>query len=116
MSLRERINAANDLNREPIELWGESLYVRELTLGELSQLSDEETSSTDLGTKSAMLIGMSLCDENGERIWPELDEAALTEIKSKSFSILRRATEAANRINGLEDDEDIPGNSGSAPS
>lgn len=100
-SLRDRILAADDLPREPVEVeeWGLTVWVRTMTGTEKDRWEGEEISATENKTREgarARLLVRTLVDENGERIFTEADLKALGE---KSSSALDRCHEVAARLN-----------------
>lgn len=107
---RENILAADDLGRELVSVpeWGGDVYVRGLTgkerdafeAGMIDQRGKSQT--VNLQNIRAKLAGLSICDENGKRIFTDADLAALA---GKSAVALNRVFEVARRLSGLGDDD-----------
>lgn len=107
---RENILAADDLGRELVNVpeWGGDVYVRGLTGKERDQFEASmidqrgKSQTVNLQNIRAKLAGLSICDENGKRIFTDADLAALA---GKSALALNRVFEVARRLSGLGDDD-----------
>ena len=106
-TLRERLLAADDLGREPIDVpewadWlnGDQLYVRGMTAGEVERFGTQLNSNTG---QDVMASVAALCtvDEDGGRVFNEDDVAALA---GKNLNAVKRLFDAAQVASGLEDD------------
>lgn len=123
---REQILEAQDLEKELVEVpeWGGAVYVRALTGTERDAFEQSmvETRTVRKGRKQetvremrlqnlrARLCALTICDEDGTRLFNDSDVHALGR---KSASALNRVFEVAQRLSGLtdEDVEELAGNS-----
>lgn len=128
---REQILAAEDLEKElvTVEAWGGSVYVRALTGAERDAFEaslvnervvrrgrkSETTRETNLANLRARLCALTMCDEEGNRLFSDAD---VRELGKKSASALNKVFEVAQRLSGLTDDdvEELAGNSEDDPS
>jgi len=103
MSLREKI-----INRaiiiKPVEAFGETLYVKEMTGEESSSFEKWLTQNTDRsGTQiSCELLARTLCDAEGNRLFSDDDAKALAKLPSPE---IRRAYNAAESLNKIDEDD-----------
>lgn len=104
MSLRDQILAAEDLQREAVDVpeWGGlSVYVRTLT-GAERDAYESDIIGTDGKVKRdnirAKLLVRTVVDETGERVFTDADVDALSK---KSGSALVRLFDKAQRLNAL---------------
>lgn len=123
---REQLLAQRNKRRMeevPVPEWGGSVFVRELSAADRDAF---ETSSLLLGRKGevkgtnlvnmrARLAVLTICDEDGQRLFGEEDVVALGEM---SASALQRVFEMAQRLSGFTDKdmEELEKNSVSGPS
>lgn len=117
MSLREKLLAkSNELKIEPIEAFGEKLFVRELTGSErdafeasLSNIVGKNV-VPNLKNVRAKLIIKSLCTEDGSRVFEDTD---LDSVGNLPAAELDKVFEVAQRLSGLkkEDIEELTKNS-----
>lgn len=119
---RDEILGANDIKRElvPVPEWGEdaAVYVRSLTARERDDFErsmiefrgDKQT--VNLAQARAKLAAMAICDENGKRLFTDLDVKALGE---KSASALQRVWDVAQGLSKIsqEDMDELVKNSDS---
>lgn len=123
---RDDILAAQDLEKElvTVEAWGGSVYVRALTGAERDAFEaslvnervvrrgrkSETTRETNLANLRARLCALTMCDEEGNRLFSDAD---VWELGKKSASALNKVFEVAQRLSGLSDDdvEELAGNS-----
>lgn len=108
MSLRDKINQADDLRRETVEVpeWGVTVCIQELNGVDREKYA---TSTVEIeGTKvrrmnikemNARLVAMSMFDpETKERVYPD---EAIPELNKKSGVVLERLATIAQRLSGL---------------
>lgn len=128
---KEAILAANDLEKELVEVpeWGGAVYVRALTGTERDAFEaslvnervvrrgrkSETTRETNLRNLRARLCALTMCDEEGNRLF---GDSEVHELGKKSASALNRVFEVAQRLSGLSegDVEELAGNSGETDS
>ena len=101
-SARDRIKAAQDRPEETVELpeWNVTLRVRGMSAADVIGLSKHEA---DGETYAQNLLSRCVFDEDGERVYPTVEDAA--ELMQKSLSVVQRLLVAARRVNGIEGDE-----------
>lgn len=107
---RDEILAALDLPRELVAVpeWGGDVYVRGLTGKERDQFEAGmieqrgKSQTVNLQNIRAKLASMSICDEEGKRLFTDADLAA---IAGKSAVALNRVFEVARRLSGLGDND-----------
>lgn len=112
---REAILKADDRRREEVEVpeWGGSVFIGVLSGSErdVFETSILEANKSGRGYSNirARLAALTICDDNGERLFSEDDVEALGQKSSKA---LDRVFEAAQRINGLtaKDVSELEGN------
>jgi hypothetical protein len=103
---REQILDAKDILIEPVHVpeWGGTVYVKGLSRAERDafETSVIETRGTTqimhLENARAKLCAMSICDEEGNRLFTEADVKELTK---KSAVALNRVFQIAQRLSGL---------------
>lgn len=123
---RDQILAAQDLEKELVAVpeWGGHVYVRALTGTERDAFEEslvdmktvrkgrkqETVRQTRLANIRARLCALTMCDEDGKRLFTDGD---VEELGKKSASALNRVFEVAQRLSGLtdEDVEELAGNS-----
>lgn len=123
---KEAILSADDLEKELVEVpqWGGAVYVRALTGAERDAFEQSmvEMRTVRQGRKQetvremrlqnirARLCALTICDEEGNRLFTDADVQALGR---KSASALNRVFQVAQRLSGLtdEDVEELAGNS-----
>lgn len=123
---KEAILSADDLVKELVEVpeWGGAVYVRALTGAERDAFEQSmvEMRTVRQGRKQetvremrlqnirARLCALTICDEEGNRLFTDADVQALGR---KSASALNRVFQVAQRLSGLtdEDVEELAGNS-----
>lgn len=124
---RDAILAAADLPRKlvPVPEWGGEVWVRtlpgterdafEASLWKAKGRGRNRETVRDATNYSAKLAALAICDEQGKRLFSEVDVAALAR---KSSAALNRVVGEAMALNGMTEDavEDAEGNSGTAPS
>lgn len=121
---REQILAANDLTKELVHVpeWRDSetgvehVYVRALTGAERdafeASMVDQRGRSRTMNLRNvrARLCALTICDEEGNRLFSDADVEALGR---KSAAALTRVFAVAQRLSGLTQDdvEELAGNS-----
>ena len=117
MLTKEAILKADDLDITAVDVpsWGGQVYIRTMTGGERDgfeqAVSDaNKAGKLDIRGLKVKLVVLTLCDENGARLFSESDTAALL---AKSSKALNSLFIAAQKINGLteSDVEELAGNS-----
>lgn len=93
---KEQILSASDLPREKVSVpeWGGDVFVRVMTGTERDKL----ISNCD----SYRLLSITLCDEEGKRLFTDTDVEALS---AKSFKVIDNLVQVALRINKLAPDD-----------
>lgn len=127
---REDVLAINDLQKEEVFVseWDAWVWVRALTgterdAFEASLVSEktirrgrksETTREANLNNLRARLCALTMCDEEGNRLFSDAD---VRELGKKSASALNKVFEVAQRLSGLSDDdvEELAGNSPDDP-
>ncbi len=110
---RAAILAADDLPRELVEVpeWGGSVHVRTLTGTERDAFEQSVivAGEKNLGNIRARFAVLTICDENGDRIFGERDAV---DLGKKSAAALDRVFAVAQTLNGFSssDVEDLAGN------
>jgi len=107
MTLREQILAKDDKKRVPVEVpeWGLTVWVQSMS-GADRESFDELISKAphQLWIRSVVLCA---CEEDGTRLFPDSDTAAL---KTRSAAALERIAKAALAVSGLQKTEEVAGN------
>lgn len=108
---REQILGAQDRKTEDVEVpeWGGTVRVRSLSGSErdayeagIVQLRGDGSRKFTLQNARARLVSLSLCDENGERMFTDAD---IIKLGDKSALALERVFDAARRLSGLSDED-----------
>ena len=101
---RDDILKASDIKIEPVQAWGGTLYVKVMTgkerdLFESSVITIKGTSqSYNLANVRAKLCVLTICDENGNRLFADSDMPLLAE---KSALELQKIFVVAQRLSGI---------------
>lgn len=113
---RDAIKKAQDWKLEKVEVpeWGGDVYLKTLS-GTERDLFEDGYADQKMKNFRARFLALSLCDDNGERLYGD-DEAA--ELGTKSSVVLNRLFDKAWALNAFRtEDVDALGNdSPSAPS
>ena len=113
---RDGILACQDLETEAVEVaeWCDTVYVRTMTGKERDHFEQtvadqREGERFDVRGVRALLVALTLCDENGEGLFTADDVDALN---AKSAAALDTLFDVSRRLNHLrpEDVEDLAGN------
>ncbi len=109
---REQIFEVSDIEYEEVEVpeWDGSVSVKGMTGAErddyeasmIVQGKKGKKSSVNLSHARAKLCSLTICDENGERIFNERDIRNLTR---KSAVALQRVFEVAQRLSGITNED-----------
>lgn len=108
---REQILGAQDRKTEDVEVpeWGGTVRVRALSGAErdayeagIVQLRGDGSQQWTLKNARARLVSLSLCGEDGERLFSESDIGVLGE---KSATALERVFDVARHLSGLTDED-----------
>jgi len=112
MSLsREQILKINDIKKESVNIpqWGGEVWVKGLTGAErdafelsIMELREGKKPKMILENMRAKLCAMTVCDENGTRIFRDEDIPALGKKAAKALSII---FDKAQELSGLSDDD-----------
>jgi hypothetical protein len=113
---REAILAFDDLPRESVEVWGDSVWVRCMTAKERDEFESSvlvtKGKNTELNRKNirAQLVIRTTVDEKGKRVFTNDDVDA---VGGKSSKEIDKIFEVASRLSGLsqKDVEELAGNS-----
>jgi len=107
---RDQILGADDIPTEVIDVpeWGGQVKIRGLTGAEKDRFEQDSMQGKGKDTKMnlinirARLVALSIVDESGRRIFGKHDIEALGK---KSAAALERVFTAAQKLNGLTDDD-----------
>lgn len=121
---REQILGAPDRKTEDVSVpeWGGTVRVRSLSGAErdayeagIVQLRGDGSRQFTLANARSRLVSLSVCGEDGERLFSDADIARLGE---KSATALERVFDVARRLSGLSDEdiEELAEGFGDAPS
>ena len=109
---KEQILEAQDIQREEVEVpeWGGTVYVKALTAAERDQYEstiiefgmDGKPRKMRLDKIRTLLAAMTICDEDGARIFKDSEIAA---IGGKSAAALERVIEVAQRLSGISQND-----------
>lgn len=116
MLTKEQILSADDLKREKVSVpeWGGHVWIRVMSGAERDGFEQGivQGNRTNLTNIRAKLAALTVCDENGLRLFTDVDVIALGK---KSAAALDRIFAAAQRLNGIsgKDVEELEKNSGS---
>jgi hypothetical protein len=107
---RDQILSSADLEKQLVSVpeWGGDVCVRSLTGAERDKFESGmieqrgKSQSVNLLNIRAKLAAMTICDEDGQRIFTDLDVKALAE---KSALALNRVFEIARKLSGLAEED-----------
>ena len=112
MSLtRDQIFAVQDIKKEPVEIpqWGGTVWVKGLTGAErdafeisIMDFKDGKKPKMVLENMRAKLCVMTVCDENGRRLFKDEDIPTLGKKSAKALSII---FDKAQELSGLTDED-----------
>lgn len=96
---KEAILNANDIPNTIVEVpqWGGSVKVRGMTAGERDRFEDM-IRTRGMGALRATLAGMCIIDEDGKRLFNDIE---INKLAEKSAEALDLVVEAASRLSGL---------------
>jgi hypothetical protein len=108
MSLRDSILAADDSPRVkvPCSEWGTDVFVRTLSASERDRFESDtlvkrgKVREANLLNLRARLVALTVCDENGVRVFSDSDVEALS---AKSSKVLDRLFAVAKDLSGMTD-------------
>ena len=108
---RDQILAIRTLKKElvPVHEWGGEVYVRVMTCAENDMLTElvleheARTGNNRLPHLKAVMAVLTVCDEDGGRLFAMADVDMLL---SKEGTALSRLFDVARRLNGLSPDDD----------
>jgi hypothetical protein len=113
MLTKDAILASNDLKVEKVHVpeWGGYVYVRNMGATDRERYLESLHVTVGKGKESrreirvieasAKLATLTICDKNGNRIFSDADVKVLGQ---KSSAALERCTDAAAKLNGIDDD------------
>ncbi len=120
---KSAILAANDLKTEDVDVpeWGGSVRVRSFTGRERDAFEsglvrgDGKDRKVDLTNMRARLVGLTVIDETGQRLFSDVE---IDLLGAKSGAALDRVFAVAQKLNGLSSDdvEELAKNSSGGPS
>ena len=104
------IKAAEDIEILPVDVpeWGGAVFVKGMTGQERDNWESAlvkrsgKKAAIDLSDVRAKLCALTICDENGNRLFSEKDVKWLT---LKSASALQRVYEVAQELSGITDED-----------
>jgi len=107
---RDEILQASDIQTElvPVPEWGGDVYVKGMTGAERDKFESSiveqrgKESRMNMANVRAKLASLTICDENGKRLFTEQDVQALSQ---KSASALQRVMIVAQRLSGIGDED-----------
>lgn len=106
---RDEIVAVDDGKRELVTVpeWGGAVWVRSLSGADRAQYTAaiieiglDGKPRAKMEAADLTLAYLSICDENGERLFT--DRAGFDELGKKSSAALKRVTDVAERLSGLD--------------
>ena len=107
MDLRDRILAADDLERIEVEIpeWGDAMngdrvFSRGMTAGEVERFG-RAMNEGDMEDVMARIVVQTTVYETGLRVFGDDDVEA---VSRKNSSVVKRLFDAAQKASGLEDD------------
>jgi len=108
MLSRDAILSSDDLPRERVDVpeWGGEVFVRTLTgteRDEFEQSMQGKKDKINLDNVRARFAVLTICDEQGTRIFNAADAAKLG---SKSAAALDRVFAVAQRLNGFSNEDE----------
>lgn len=107
---KDKILQVEDIQKELVNVpeWGGDVYVRGMTGAErdrfeasIVQMQGTER-KLNMSNVRAKLASLTICDEQGQRLFNDADVAKLAE---KSASALQRIFAVAQRLSGIGDDD-----------
>jgi hypothetical protein len=111
---RDEILAIKDIKIEevPVPQWGGKIFVKGMTGAERDKFESSimeyrgNSQRANLVNVRARMASLTICDENGSRLFSETDVLALGE---KSAGVLQQIFEVAQRLSGMtkEDVKDL---------
>ena len=107
---KKDILTADDLKREVVSVpeWGGDVNVRGMTGAERDKFESGiveqrgKEQSVNLANIRAKLASLTICDDDGKRLFSEQDVQALSQ---KSAAALQRIFAVAQRLSGIGDDD-----------
>lgn len=107
---RDEILQASDIKTELVAVpeWGGDVYVKGMTGAERDKFESSmikvrgKDKEMNLANIRAKLAALTICDENGKRLFKEEDVQALSQ---KSAGALQRIFEVAQRLSGISNDD-----------
>ncbi len=107
---KKDILTADDLKREivPVPEWGGDVWVRGMNGAERDKFESGivemrgKEQTLNMANVRAKLASLTLCDEEGKRLFSEQDVQALSQ---KSATALQRVFSVAQRLSGIGDDD-----------
>lgn len=101
---RKSIFKAVDLDVKEVSVpeWGGEVCVRGLTARERDQFEASIGSSANLDNLRARLVVLSVCDENGDRLFKDSDAI---ELGKKNAQVVNRLFDIARSMSGMSDQD-----------
>lgn len=103
---RDDILNASDIRKEKVKAWGGEVWVRGMTGAERDKFESSviqfkgSSQSLNLSNVRAKLCALTICDEEGKRLFTEADVQLLSE---KSAVELSKIFIVAQRLSGITD-------------
>lgn len=102
MLTAQDILRAQDLKVQQVECpeWGGTVYVREMTAAEATRIQGLATEESVTFTPETMatVVGLTLCDAQGQRLF---QDEAVVELQQKNNKVITRLFFAAMTVAGL---------------
>lgn len=117
---KQDILQARDVVKEMLEVpeWGGTIYIRSISAAERGLIEEgaarfkesKGKNDTFARTFTVKMVSMSVCDENGQRLFEDKDIALL---QQKNAAVISRIAEVAQRLSGFskQDLEELEKNS-----
>lgn len=110
MLTRDQILKVKDIKIEEVQVpeWGGSVFVKGLTGSERDQFESSvvelqgKTQRINMKNVRAKLAALSICNEEGERLFTDGD---ILELSKKSANALQKVFDVASRLSGLSADD-----------
>ena len=105
---KQDILQARDVSTEMLDVpeWGGTIYVRSISAAERGLIEEgaarfkesKGKNDTFARTFTVKMVSMSVCDENGQRLFEDKDIALL---QQKNAAVISRIAEVAQRLSGF---------------
>jgi len=98
-----------DIKKVPVPEWGGDVYVRGLTARERDHFEMSIGAAANLENLRARLVVLTLCTDDGERLFKDSDAI---ELGKKNAQVMNRLFDVARQMSGMSDQdvEELEGN------